>query len=100
MIGHTDANESDEVLAFIAGRRGPVLRDATAELAEAPTTELPEVVHRLHGILGSYGLADAHEQIAELAAFLAEGSPDDVEADAARAKTVEALRALVAGLDA
>ncbi len=100
MIGTTDAGESDEVLAFLAERRGPVLRDAIVELSAASTADLPAVVHRLHGILGSYGLTQAHEQIAALAATIAEGGLDDAAADAAREETVDALRALVAEGDA
>lgn len=94
MIGTTDASESDEVVAFIAQRRGPVLRDSTDQLAAASVADLPDVVHRLHGILGSYGLDQAHDLVAALAAGLADGLDDDA-ADAARGDTVDALRALI-----
>lgn len=94
MIGSASQDESDEVLAFLAQRRGPVLRDAITELAAAPVADLPAVVHRLHGVLGSYGLTDAHEQIAALSATLAEPGLDETTVDAARRQTVDALRAM------
>lgn len=94
MIGVAGADESDEVLAFIAERRGPVLRAAIVDLSEASYDDLPAVVHRLHGILGSYGLSTAHEQVAALAAVLADPQADPTEAEEARMRTVDTLRRL------
>ncbi|MFN8170696.1 MAG: hypothetical protein U0R65_02390 [Candidatus Nanopelagicales bacterium] len=94
MIGVTDADESDEVLAFIAERRGPVLRAAIDDLAAAPVDDLPDVTHRLHGILGSYGLDEAHEYIAALAELLADADVSAAQAQAARESTVVELRRL------
>ena len=94
MIGVTDADESDEVLAFIAERRGPVLRAAIDALAAAPVDALTDVTHRLHGILGSYGLDEAHEYIAALAELLADADVSAAQAQAARESTVVELRRL------
>ena len=94
MIGATDADESDEVLAFIAERRGPVLRAAIDDLAAAPVDDLADVTHRLHGILGSYGLDEAHEHIAALAGLLAEPGMSAAQAQIARESTVIELRRL------
>jgi HPt (histidine-containing phosphotransfer) domain-containing protein len=87
------AEESDAVLAFIRERQASVLSDAITSLEASSVDDLPRVVHAIHGALGSYQLQDAHEQIASLAAFLAQPDTSPDAARAAQSSTVAALRA-------
>jgi len=90
-------DESEDVLAFIAARRVPVLNSAVVDIAEAAPDDLPAVVHRVRGILGSYGLFAAQEHVDRLSDAL---NDDDADAEArvrARRTTVDALRALADG---
>jgi hypothetical protein len=86
--------ESEAVLAFIRERQAEVMRDAIASLSSCSADELPSVVHSIHGTLGSYQLDEAHGNIAALARLLADPATTPVEAAAARATTVDALRRL------
>lgn len=101
MTSATESGESAEVLAFLAERRGPVLESAVADLDAAEVGELPEVVHRLRGVLGSYGLAEAHVHITALAGVVGvPGSPNGAtatQAGDARDRAVRALRELQQG---
>jgi hypothetical protein len=97
----TQSGESDAVLAFLAERRGPVLDSAIADLSAAEVGDLPDVVHRLRGILGSYGLDEAHVHITELSEIVggrsAAGGATTTQAEAARRRTLTALRRLQQG---
>ncbi len=95
--------ETDEVRAFIAARRMPVLVDATRQLRDAAPADLAAITHRLHGILGSYGLDRADALVVDLAQVVADAADsadaDAAVVDAAREHAVAGLQALVEGAD-
>ena len=90
--------ESDAVLAFIHAQQGRVLDSAIVKLSSCAPEDLRDVVHAIHGTLGSYRLDDAHAAITTLSEILASpGSPaeDDEEA---RQQALDTLRRLAAGV--
>lgn len=91
-------DESDAVLAFIREQQGTVLHDAIDKLATCDTTELPAVVHAIHGALGSYQLTEAAAEVGDLAVLLADPSTPAPTVEEARLATVTALRSVAEAL--
>jgi hypothetical protein len=81
-------------MAFIRERQPVVLAEAIGQLSTCSRDELPQVVHAVYGTLGSYHLTAAHEEVAALSEVLRGSTSTGADIDAARHRTVTALRSM------
>ena len=92
--------ESGAVLAFIRERQAEVLGGAISQLSECSIADLPAVLHKASGSVGSYQLEEAHALLAELSGVVSDPTATQADIEEARARTVDALRATGTGAHA
>jgi hypothetical protein len=73
--------------SFTAG-----LDNAIVQLSTCTPEDLPDVVHAIHGTLGSYRLDEAHAAVAAMSARMKAPAASAADAEAARQETLETLR--------
>ena len=89
--------ESEAVLAFIRERQAEVLSGAITQLSESSIVDLPAVLHKATGSVGSYRLEEAHALLVEFSGVVSDPTATQAGIEEARARTVDALRAAGTG---
>ncbi len=91
-------DESAAVLAFIRERQTDVLAETIRQLSTCSADDLPAVLHKASGSVGSYQLTEAHTLIAGLSAVVSDPASSVADIEQARTTTLDALRATGTGV--